>query len=245
MTFRGPWDPARGYIATDAVTYGGSTYLALTANSSAEPDLSPQVWTVLAQVGGAGPTGPTGSAATVTIGMVTTSAAGTQAAVTNSGSSTAAVLNFTIPQGAAGAPGSGGGGAGGGTSGIPFVSVYHPVSFVDIYYSVNNSNASTSEIGTATQPVAALTWVPAACTATALNVFSQQTNAVTVTLRVGPTPSTLADTPLSCTAAPNGAAGTTCPASGSVAIAAGSFADLSITGASGTPAGVWTALACN
>src|SRR6202041_3221122 len=76
MTLRGAWDPTRGYIATDAVTYGGSTYLALTGNSSAEPDLFPQVWTVLAQAGGAGPagpagvSGPAGTAATITVGTV-------------------------------------------------------------------------------------------------------------------------------------------------------------------------------
>jgi hypothetical protein len=47
--------------------------------------------------------GPTGSAATVAVGTTTTGAAGSSAAVTNSGTSSAAVLNFTIPQGAAGA----------------------------------------------------------------------------------------------------------------------------------------------
>jgi hypothetical protein len=36
-----------------------------------------------------------------------------------------------------------------------------------------------------------------------------------------------------------------CPALGSVAIPAGSFVDLHITGASGTVAGVWTSLTCN
>ncbi|SEI66514.1 hypothetical protein SAMN04488058_101283 [Deinococcus reticulitermitis] len=69
---------------------------------------------------GALPSGPTGAkgdkgdkgdpgpAATVTVGTVTTGAAGTQASVTNSGSSSAAVLNFTIPRGADGSGGSGG-----------------------------------------------------------------------------------------------------------------------------------------
>ena len=45
------------------------------------------------------PPGPPGSAATVTIGMVTTGAPGTPAEVTNSGTAQNAVLNFTIPQG--------------------------------------------------------------------------------------------------------------------------------------------------
>ncbi len=122
--------------------------------------------------------GAAGAAATVSVGSVTTTAAGTQATVTNSGTASAAVLNFTIPQGAAGANGTGGGG-GGGTSGIPFASMYHAVSFNAFYYSVNNTNSSASE-GTAE-----LTWVPAGCTATQLVVYSQQSNAVSVTLRQG------------------------------------------------------------
>ena len=48
---------------------------------------------------------PTGTAATVTVGTTTTGAAGTNASVTNSGTTSAAVFNFTIPQGAAGANG--------------------------------------------------------------------------------------------------------------------------------------------
>lgn len=49
--------------------------------------------------------GAQGEAATVQVGQVTTGAAGTQASVTNSGTNQAAVLDFTIPQGAEGADG--------------------------------------------------------------------------------------------------------------------------------------------
>ena len=52
-----------------------------------------------------GPQGDPGSAATIEIGTVTTAPAGSDAAVTNSGTSSAAVLNFTIPQGATGPQG--------------------------------------------------------------------------------------------------------------------------------------------
>ena len=61
------------------------------------------------QVGPRGATGAKGSAgtagasATVSIGSVTTEAAGSQATVSNSGSGSSAVLNFGIPQGAPGA----------------------------------------------------------------------------------------------------------------------------------------------
>lgn len=49
--------------------------------------------------GPVGPAGANGAAATVAVGTVTTIAPGTKATVTNSGSSTAAVFNFAIPQG--------------------------------------------------------------------------------------------------------------------------------------------------
>lgn len=59
----------------------------------------------LAERVGSASTGPAG---TVTIGNVTAGAPGTTPSVTNSGTSTAAVLNFTIPQGAAGGNGASG-----------------------------------------------------------------------------------------------------------------------------------------
>ena len=46
-----------------------------------------------------GAQGTAGTAATITIGTITTGAAGSSASVTNSGTSTAAILNFTIPKG--------------------------------------------------------------------------------------------------------------------------------------------------
>ena len=49
--------------------------------------------------------GPAGNAATITIGSVTTSAPGTSAQVTNSGTSSAAVLDFVLPKGKDGADG--------------------------------------------------------------------------------------------------------------------------------------------
>jgi hypothetical protein len=50
--------------------------------------------------GPVGALGAKGDAATVSVGTITTGAAGTSASVTNSGTSSAAVLNFTIPKGA-------------------------------------------------------------------------------------------------------------------------------------------------
>lgn len=53
--------------------------------------------------GPVGTIGANGAAATISIGTITTGNAGTSASVTNSGTSSAAVLNFTIPKGSAGA----------------------------------------------------------------------------------------------------------------------------------------------
>ena len=56
--------------------------------------------------GATGATGAPGSAATISIGTVTTGSAGSSAVVTNAGTTSEAILNFTIPRGA---DGSGGG----------------------------------------------------------------------------------------------------------------------------------------
>jgi len=69
-------------------------------------------------VGPQGPQGPQGTAATVAAGTTTTGLAGTNAIVTNSGTSSAAVFDFTIPRGDTGATGATGAGvAVGGTTG--------------------------------------------------------------------------------------------------------------------------------
>jgi len=216
------------------VTYGGSTYLAQVGSNGVEPDTNAADWTVLAAAGSVGPSGATGSAATVQIGTVTTGAAGTSASVTNSGTAQAAVLNFTIPQGATGAAGSGSGSGGGSTSGIAFQSMVHSVSYAATYYSVNNTNQS------ATETTSVLTWVPNACTATQLVAFSEQAQTITVTLRTG-TPGAMTDSALSCQVA----TGQSCSATGSVAIAAGGFVDLGIAHPDSNPSAVWVAVSCN
>jgi len=236
INFRSAWSAQTNYAVNDAVTYSGATYLALAANSHAEPDESPQAWTVLAAAGSAGPTGASGAAATVSVGTVTTLAPGASATVTNSGTAQAAVLNFGIPQGATGAAGSSGtsGSAGSGS----FAAVFHAVSYNSTYYAVNSPNSSTNETGT-TATSGVLAWVPLGCTATQLNVYSQQSNTIKVTLRTG-APGTMVPSTLVCSVAP----GSSCTATGSVIIAAGQFIDYEMDGASGTLAGVWTALQC-
>ncbi|HEX3968675.1 MAG TPA: DNRLRE domain-containing protein, partial [Edaphobacter sp.] len=143
VTYRGTWLPATTYHANDVVAFNGATYLGTTSSLGSEPDVSPPFWAVLALNGVTGATGPGGTAATVSVGTVTTGAAGSQASVTNAGTANAAVLNFTIPQGAAGT--GGGTGGGGETSGIPFASLYHAVSFNFSFYSVNSANSAATE----------------------------------------------------------------------------------------------------
>jgi Collagen triple helix repeat (20 copies) len=224
MIFLGPWSSSAGYVTNDAVTYNGSTYIAVSANSNSAPALFTAVWTLLAQqgstgaTGSAGPAGPAGAAATVSIGTVTTSPAGATPTVTNTGSSNEAILNFTFPQAE--------------TSGLPAISTYHGVTILSGYDSVNSGTASALEASDV------LTWVPNGCTATKLSVYSQEGNSVAVTLRQG-TPGNMSATALSCTVAPN-----TCTATGSVAIPAGSFVDLGISTAA-IDTDVWTVLLCN
>lgn len=236
------------YSLNDAVIWQGSSYVSLQGpNAGNTPSFSPTFWGLVAAAGtdgapgapgangatGAmGPSGPSGNAATVQVGSVTTAAAGTQASVVNTGTSSAAVLNFTIPQGAQGVPGSGGGS--GGTSGVAYATMYHLVSYSTLYYSVNNTNQSSAESATV------LSWVPNGCTATKLSVYSQQAATITVTLRMG-TPGAMSDSALSCSVAQ----GRSCTGTGSVGVAAGQFVELGIKNADANAQPVWTAVLCN
>ena len=61
--------------------------------------------TVITEEGQPGQPGATGTPATVTLGTVTTGAPGTPVDITNSGTASAAIFNFTIPEGAPGTNG--------------------------------------------------------------------------------------------------------------------------------------------
>jgi len=79
----------------------GDAYVALdTSNIWVSSGGSSAIWTNVGSV-----QGPPGAAATVTVGSTAQGAVGTNASVTNTGSTSAAVLNFTIPTGATGAAG--------------------------------------------------------------------------------------------------------------------------------------------
>ncbi len=85
--------------------------------------------------GNAGTNGANGTAATIVVGSTFTGFPGSQASVTNSGSSSAAVLNFTIPPGQTGQSGPAGPqGPAGPTVGGPYSnSVTYPAGSVVVY----------------------------------------------------------------------------------------------------------------
>src|SRR5260370_34062270 len=58
---RGAWQSASNYNANDAVTDGGSFWLALVTNTNSEPSTSNFLWLLLAAQGAAGPAGLPGA----------------------------------------------------------------------------------------------------------------------------------------------------------------------------------------
>jgi hypothetical protein len=94
LNWQGIWSNTADYVNDDAVYYNNSSWFA-SGNPTVgeEPTLSATHWMPLALQGA------TGSAATATVGTTTTGDAGSSASVTNVGSTSAAVFNFTIPRG--------------------------------------------------------------------------------------------------------------------------------------------------
>ena len=105
ITWEGEWSSSTTYTQNEAVQYNGSAYVCLQGNSNLIPSSNTSAWSLMTSKGDTGATGATGSAGTVTIGTTTTGSAGGNASVSNSGTSSDAVLNFTLPKGASGAAG--------------------------------------------------------------------------------------------------------------------------------------------
>ena len=92
------WEADTAYGVGQVVIYDGSLWSCAEAHTSGDDfdeDEGEGLWEELAEL----PTGPQGPAATITVGTVTTGAAGTDVIIVNAGTSGAAVLNFTIPRG--------------------------------------------------------------------------------------------------------------------------------------------------
>ena len=90
-SYTGDWLSTTTYAVNNIAVSGGTAYICTTVNLDSIPPNTN--WDVFASKGG------TGDVATITAGTTTTGAAGTNAAVANSGTSGAAILDFTIPQG--------------------------------------------------------------------------------------------------------------------------------------------------
>lgn len=123
VSWQGEWASGTTYTANMGIsrTISGvaSSYVALNTSTGSAPESNPGHWQILAKgtagsagsagaTGPAGATGAAGAAATVAVHSVTTLSAGTPATVVNSGSSSASLLDFGIPQGPAGATGAAG-----------------------------------------------------------------------------------------------------------------------------------------
>ena len=105
ITWEGEWSSSTTYTQNEAVQYNGSAYVCLQGNSNLIPPNNTSAWSLMTSKGDTGPAGAVGRAGTITIGTVTTGSAGGSATVTNSGTSSEAVLNFNIPKGVSGAAG--------------------------------------------------------------------------------------------------------------------------------------------
>ena len=105
ITWKGEWWSGTTYTANEAIQYNGSSYVCLQGNTNLIPPDNTSAWSLMTSKGDIGATGAVGRAGSVTIGTTTTGSAGGNASVTNSGTSSEAVLNFNIPKGVSGATG--------------------------------------------------------------------------------------------------------------------------------------------
>ncbi len=255
VNFKGAWASGTAYAVGDAVSYtDGDSYISLVASNQGNiPSSSPTAWAVLAQAGATGPqgiqgvpgntgsTGPAGAAATVSVGTTVTGAAGSSASVTNSGSTSAAILDFTIPQGTP-AP-------------VTFSAALNLGQDPDesLGYSLTGTPGSVlsgfSSSGYQNGYPVAATYFPTACSMKSMNVYLDVTPvndgslSLTFTLRTGTNITLAGDTsgiflssnmtPTVMTCTLSGAT-RTCSSATPIAIAAGTLADLLVDIAGGT-----------
>ena len=105
--FNGPAGPA-ATIAVGSTTTGNPGTSASVTNTGTSSAAVFDFVIPRGDTGATGQNGQDGAAATIAVGSTTTGNAGTNASVTNSGTSSAAVLDFVIPRGDTGAAGSDG-----------------------------------------------------------------------------------------------------------------------------------------
>jgi len=117
LNWQGAWSAGGTYVIDDAVGYGGASWfcIANVGPTATVPSADPTKWALLAAQGATGatgatglqgPTGASGPSNVLSIGSVTTLAAGSSATATITGSSPIQTLNLGIPQGTPGGAGS-------------------------------------------------------------------------------------------------------------------------------------------
>jgi len=93
LDYQGNWNSSVGYVNNEGVTYIGSLWRLNAANSPAGTPPSTPNWQLVVQKGEKGNTGE------LAVGTVTTTTYGNPATVTNVGTATDAIFNFTLPSG--------------------------------------------------------------------------------------------------------------------------------------------------
>ena len=151
ITWQGEWSSSTTYTQNQAIQYNGTAYVCLQGNSNVIPSSNTSVWSVMVLKGDTGATGAVGSAGTVTIGTTTTGSAGGNASVSNSGTSSEAVLNFTLPKGASGTTGAQG--ARGLTGATGAAGDNATIAIGTITTLAENANATVANAGTDTAAV--------------------------------------------------------------------------------------------
>ena len=241
LNFRGAWSAGNAYSATDAVSYAGSSYVALASSTGVAPvgaGGSAAAWSLLAQQGLNGNTGEigvqgaTGTTPTIAVHSTTMGAAGTSATVTNVGTSTALQLDFVIPRGATGAAGSGTGS----TSAV-FTTVHTVAASnagAQIYSSLVDGHAASDAFNV-------LAYLPAACNLNAVLVYNTSASDATFSIDTG-TPGAMTNVSATACTAKAGLA-TNCAGPGALS-ATTNFVAFRITGGAASTSYLYTQFAC-
>ncbi len=149
---RGAYDNATDYAVGDSVDYLSSSYVMYVDAAAGTLPTDTTKWQIIANKGATGSqgiqgeTGETGTAATATAGTTTTGAAGSDASVVNSGTTAAAVFDFTIPRGDTGATGSAGADGADGADGAAATIAVGTVTTVDPSDPATVTNSGTSAV---------------------------------------------------------------------------------------------------
>jgi len=234
LTYRGAWSGGTGYSANDAVTLSGSTYLALTSSTNVNPAGDVGHWSLLTAAGATGaqglqgvqgttgPTGAAGAAATISVGTVST---GATAAVTNSGTSSAAVFDFTLPSG----------GTSGGSGGYSTVHTVTGGAGGNLYYSPMSDLKGTTETSSV------IGFFGQACKIATISFYTATTNAM-IDIRTGtlPTGLALASGLSSCFIM----TGQTTSCTGPGSLAANTFMDFKISAGTNSTSYIWSSFVC-